>query len=242
MAASPPCFQTIEGVRLLTTPLFDLAIVSDEDGSASRYLAPWGSCTDLVLRRPQSITARALARWLLQKRWGLAPQQWHIHRAEGGAPVLVGEEGLPVPHLSFSHRGNWIGCGLCWQGSIGIDLELPTIKRDANRLAQAFLSVPEQQSVQQDGEAALLAFWTLRESFAKSQGQGLATALSVVPAQLLTARQSAVECVWNGSLWFCQHDMDYPLHWAVVHRVPLSTRLRINEVLMPPNAKLLDIR
>jgi 4'-phosphopantetheinyl transferase len=161
------------------------------------------------------MAVRALARWLLHHKWGYPAEEWLIERRSSGEPFLSRVEGLPAPHLSFSHRGEWVGCAVCAQGTIGFDLELPRKNQAALTGAEHFLSAAEQQWIAKEGASAFLAFWTLRESFAKCQGQGLSLALATVPGDVLAARNHRVYFLWNHKYWFCQQDRWQQLFWAV---------------------------
>ncbi|WP_193771080.1 4'-phosphopantetheinyl transferase family protein [Candidatus Magnetaquicoccus inordinatus] len=204
-----------QGIYLYAAPCFDLAIAQWHDPETRHRLTSWQTPSDLCLPQPQSMAVRALARWLLHHKWGYPAEEWLIERRSSGEPFLNREGGLPVPHLSFSHRGAWVGCAVSLQGTIGFDLELPRKNYSSLTGSEHFLSAAEQQWIAKEGEPAFLAFWTLRESFAKCQGEGLSLALAPVPRELLAARNHQVTFVWQHKHWFCQQGRWQELFWAV---------------------------
>jgi len=151
----------------------------------------------LARRRWQTAEARSLALGLLP-----AEENWRIEAEADGRPVLRDSRGGHGPDLSLAHSGGWIAAAVAKRGRIGIDLETPRPGRDPLRLAAAYFSAAESRLVAAEGEAALLALWTMREAIAKASGGGLAHALSLDGTALIAGRNG--HCHLEG--------------WRVAHR------------------------
>lgn len=151
-------------------------------------------------RQLQFLQARLLARSLLP------PGPWRIEADRNGRPLVVGEDGMPGPDLSITHSGPWVMAATAPWGRIGIDVETSRPGRDPQAIAQAFLSEPERTAVAERGEAALLAFWTMREAIAKLSGGGMAEALALDGASLIAGRDATC------------HGASGPLPWVLAHR------------------------
>lgn len=163
-------------------------------------------------RRAQSDAARRLAGALLAEATGVAG--WRILRDDDGRPRAAAEGAATLPDIALSHSGAWAAAALCRGGRIGVDIEVPR-GRDSGAIAAAFLSAPEQAAVGREGEAALLAFWTLREAVAKALGGGLAEALGFDGTLLAGARDGARLFDLGGCRVAVAHVADPRLHLAL---------------------------
>ena len=156
---------------------------------------------------------------------GLLPAgEWTIGAEANGRPLVIDGQGRAGPDLSLSHSGHWLAAAVCPRGRVGVDVETPRPGRDRAGLARAWLSAAEQARVAAEGEAALLAFWTMREAIGKLSGDGLALALAVDGAALAAARDGVCQGA-NGTLaWTVAHGRREGLHlalaWAAEHPAP----------------------
>jgi phosphopantetheinyl transferase len=141
-----------------------------------------------VLRRKQTLVGRAALRRLLTEATGVDGARWRLDREASGRPVARHPDSKRGPEISLAHSGLWTACAVASTGAIGIDIEVPNGRRDANGMA-TFLSDSERMAVAREGEAAFLDFWTLREALAKARGGTLLDALAFSGAELVNARQ-----------------------------------------------------
>lgn len=140
-----------------------------------------------VLRRNQTLVGRASLRRLLTEATGVDGAQWRFGRDARGRPFARHPNGEAGPELSLAHSGLWTACAVASTGAIGIDIEVPNGRRDANGMA-TFLSDSERMAVAREGEAAFLDFWTMREAIAKAGGGTVLDALALDGAELVSAR------------------------------------------------------
>lgn len=131
--------------------------------------------------RHSYVAAHALGRRLLSSWAGGAPQDWRFSVGEHGKPEVVVAEGAPRLRLNLSHTRGLAAAALTVGGDIGIDVEWLDRKAASPDLAQRFFAPAECDQLarvapEQAGEA-FLTFWTLKESYVKAIGKGLAHAL-----------------------------------------------------------------
>lgn len=162
----------------------------------------WGAASR---RELSSRHCRDLGRGLLP------PGCWQFGAEPSGRPLVVDGEGAPGPDVSFSHSGDWAAAAISFHGRVGIDLEVPRPGRRYLAIAEAYLSEAERRAVAAEGEAALLAFWTMREAVAKLGGGGLAEALSLDGTGLAEGRNGTC----RSDSWVLAHRDFGPIHMAV---------------------------
>ncbi len=171
----------------------------------------WNACTEddhrqaetrpSQRRREQFLLGRALTRRLLP------PGPWLIRPDCEGRPQV-----LSTPwQMSVSHAGDWVVAAIAQDTRIGVDIEIPKPHRPVQDMAAAYWSEAEYRSVQDEGEAAFLAYWTLREAVAKAEGGGMTLALGLDGAKLMPARGS--ETVFGA--WRVAHREAEGVHLAL---------------------------
>jgi phosphopantetheinyl transferase len=126
---------------------------------------------------------------------------------------------------------------------VGVDVEVPKQRRDARALAEAYLSPTELRAVAEEGEPALLAFWTMREAMAKLAHDGLAGALALDGAAFAKARNASCSGTRDGQPWVLAHRETARLHvaiaWTAEHLPPhaaalLASALEAAWIGLPP--------
>ncbi|MBI5119492.1 MAG: 4'-phosphopantetheinyl transferase superfamily protein [Rhodospirillales bacterium] len=131
--------------------------------------------------RESYIAAHALGRVLLSSVAGGDPRSWRFTIHDHGKPELVSPSGGPRWRLNLSHTRGLAAAALTPEFDIGVDAEC--LKRTPNcaALSRRFFAPEEAEflkSVPADRELeTFLAFWTLKESYVKAIGKGLAQPL-----------------------------------------------------------------
>jgi phosphopantetheinyl transferase len=146
-------------------------------------------------KRQQSEAAWARALTLLPN------GDWTKETGIDGRPRVIDSLGRPGPDVSISHSQEWYAAAMVAEGRVGIDVEAGGRARDWLAMARDCLSPEELRAVARDGEAAFLAFWTLREAVAKLGGDGLAAALALDGATIVAGRNGS--CGAHG--WLAAH-------------------------------------
>ena len=175
------------------------------------------------LRQRQSLLARQTARLLLP------PGPWVFDTEASGRPRILSSEDRPCPDLSLSHSGPWVAAALAPWGRVGVDVEVPKQRRDVRALADAYLSAAESQAVTEEGEPALLAFWTMREAMAKLSHGGLAEVLALDGARFASSRDASCSGLQDGLPWVLAHSATARFHisiaWMAEHLPPRAAEM-----------------
>lgn len=139
-------------------------------------------CRRPPLARSRSIWTELLARGLLATMSGKAPFSLSIRRDDRGKPYSPDGGG----YFSLSHSGAWVACSIGAAES-GVDVEYPRAR--AMDIAARFFRPEERQALAdappEERAALFLRFWTLKESYLKYTGQGLAGGLQAVDTAAL---------------------------------------------------------
>lgn len=141
--------------------------------------------------RNRTLWAELLARWLIAERTGQA--EVSIERDERGKPYSPSMRGV---EFSISHSGPWVACSL--GGAVnGVDVE--TDRGLSLDLAKHFFPEREYLTLKELSEhdpmgwrAAFLRCWTLKESYAKCTGRGLADVLRNVEREALLRGEAGI--------------------------------------------------
>lgn len=128
---------------------------------------------EVALRR---LLGEALVRFALKKCWNLTSEDYRIDRGEKGKPFIVGVENV---FFNISHSGDYVVCAVS-DREIGIDIE----KRAKTRMEVAgrFFhgeEVAQLKMLEEDKQDQLFFnYWSVKESFLKYIGTGLARPLN----------------------------------------------------------------
>ena len=122
----------------------------------------------------RSLLAELLIRYALKQEWQIE-KNIAFSKNEYGKPYLAE---LPNVHFNISHSGDWVVCVVDNQ-PIGIDVE--EIKSVDFKIAERFFAKAEYEALQKISESDRLNYffkiWTLKESYIKAVGKGLAIPL-----------------------------------------------------------------
>jgi 4'-phosphopantetheinyl transferase len=151
-----------------------LALLNDEERAQhQRYIPP--------AKRHEYLVTRVLVRTVLGKALGRAPAALRFVRNEWGCPALEPDSYSSPIHFNISHTDGLVVCLVSTEYRVGVDTELlaraPALLGLAPRVfAPAELSdldaLPEDERAQR-----AVRLWTLKESYIKARGMGLALAL-----------------------------------------------------------------
>lgn len=173
--------------------------------------------------RHQYLITRALIRTSLSAYFEVEPADWRFGNNGYGKPEVEFPD-IPGPiHFNLSHCNGLVMCGIAREHDIGVDVE------DAQRSTRAaFESLSSYFSVAEiDNLSALppdqkkqrfFDYWTLKESYIKARGMGLAIPLSKFSFQFEADRLSGFET---------HPDLkDDAAEWQF-WRIPMTARYRV---------------
>jgi len=152
----------------------------EERTRAARYLR--------AVDRARSIVARALLRLTLSRYAPVAPDAWRFVTNRYGRPELAevppGAAGL---RFNVSHTEGLIAVAVARDRDIGVDVE-DIDRRLTHDIAGRFFSPAEVHDLRQQPPEAqprvFFDYWTLKESYIKARGMGLALPLEDFSFQL----------------------------------------------------------
>ena len=177
--------------------------------------------------RLQHQMTRALVRTTLSRYADVAPEAWRFGAGERGKPFVSGPEGAPRLAFNLSNTHGLIACAVSQSfDEVGIDVEHRERVAEMRRLAEAHFAPPEVSAIRSESEAAIaerfFAYWTLKESYIKARGLGLAIPLEQFWFQLDDAAEVRIEMDERlgdepDDWWFGRYSLvdDYRLALAV---------------------------
>jgi 4'-phosphopantetheinyl transferase len=130
--------------------------------------------------RHRFLLTRALVRTVLSRYAPVCASEWRFEPDAHGRPVIVNDPPARTISFNISHTEGMIALAVTSDRAIGVDVELMT--RDISLgLAEFCCSAAELSALQTLPAAQrrrrLLTLWTLKESYVKARGLGLALPL-----------------------------------------------------------------
>ncbi len=130
--------------------------------------------------RHDALVTRAFIRDVLSQYMLGDPQDWRFTKGKQGKPEVI-EPSLPI-RFNISHTKELIVCAITLTNDIGCDVEYIPRKNDVLAIADRFFSKHETKALfglpEAEQRSRFFDFWTLKESYIKAWGQGLAIPLS----------------------------------------------------------------
>jgi 4'-phosphopantetheinyl transferase len=130
--------------------------------------------------RHQHLIARALVRCTLSQYADVPPEAWTFAANRYGRPEISGpiKTGL---EFNLSHTRGLVVIAVAWDREIGVDVENVEREGDYVHLAQRFFAPSEAAHVAslpaEQQKEMFFDYWTLKESYIKARGMGLALPL-----------------------------------------------------------------
>lgn len=184
-----------------------------------------------------ALITRAFIRTVLSQYADRAAQDWRFDKGEKDKPEIVD----PPFNLRFniSHTKGLIVCALAREFDVGIDVEDISRNSDVLAIADRYFSPIEVQELfsHEDDDikrSRFFDYWTLKESYIKAWGLGLAIPLDqfsfhIQPRTLIEGQLELIN--HNIQLSFDPRRNDDPQHWqswlfypSDSHRMALSIR------------------
>jgi 4'-phosphopantetheinyl transferase len=178
----------ISGPALLRR--YETLLTDDERTQMSRYY--------FARHRHQFLVTRVLIRTCLSSYFQVEPADWRFGKNAYGKPEIISPDGPWPLRFNLSHCNGLIMCGIARDHDIGVDVE------DAQRSTSAafdglstYFSAPEiaglvQLPVNQQKER-FFDYWTLKESYIKARGMGLAIPLDKFSFQFMGGHLTGFE-------------------------------------------------
>ena len=182
-----------------------------------------------------ALITRAFVRDLLSKYADVKPEDWRFEKGEKDKPEIIN---APLAlRFNLSHTDNLIICAVTLNDDIGADVENIGRNNDVLAIANRYFSALETRelfSLPEDQQRSrFFDYWTLKESYIKACGLGLAIPLvdfsfHIAPATMKNTNDQI-------KLSFAPHRIDYPELWrswilyvSDEHRIALSIKAQDN--------------
>ena len=194
--------------ELLTT--YATLLTSKETAKQQRY--------KFAKDRHDALITRAFIRDLLSYYADIAPQDWQFEKGEKDKPEIIN---CPLPlRFNISHTKNLIICAVTLEDDIGCDVENTGRSNDVLAIAERYFSPTESKELfalpvaQQRNR--FFDYWTLKESYIKAWGLGLAIPLKDFSFNINDTVQKHNDLFTikaDISLSFAEHRVDEPRIW-----------------------------
>ncbi|TMM44807.1 4'-phosphopantetheinyl transferase family protein [Colwellia ponticola] len=196
--------------------------------------------------RHDALITRAFIRDLLSYYADIAPQNWQFEKGNKDKPEVVN---CPLPlRFNISHTKNLIICAVTLDDDIGCDVENIGRSNNVSAIAERYFSATETQELFSLPEAQqrnrFFDYWTLKESYIKAWGLGLAIPLADFSFNINSATTNYNDLFTikgDITLSFAEHRVDncevwrswliYPtanIDEKQEHRIALSVKAKAN--------------
>jgi 4'-phosphopantetheinyl transferase len=192
--------------------------------------------------RHDALITRAFVRDLLSYYADIAPNDWRFDKGEKDKPEIVNP---PLPlRFNISHTKGLIICAVTLEDDIGCDVENTTRSNDLLAIANRYFSAIETKELfsltKEQQQHRFFDYWTLKESYIKAWGLGLAIPLKDFSFNITNAiaeKNNSFTMKSAISLSFAQHRVDNANRWRnwllypnnnEPHRIAIALRAKKN--------------
>jgi 4'-phosphopantetheinyl transferase len=150
--------------------------------------------------REMFLLGRAMARIVVGREIGAAPEAWPWREGPRGRPEI----GLPGAAVSFNvaHSGGVVVCALAHHVDVGIDVEDRRRAPIDRQLVDRYCSAAEAADILRTGPEGwhdrFLEYWTLKEAYLKARGLGIS--IHLADLSFTIGADAGVRVAFHGSL------------------------------------------
>lgn len=182
--------------------------------------------------RHDALVTRALVRTVLSRYIAVAPEHWRFAKGDNGKPEIV--DAPWSLRFNVSHTRGMIICGVARQYDLGVDIEHINRNTEVTDIADRFFSPVEVSEMFSlplaDQRNRFFDYWTLKESYIKAWGQGLAIPLDHFSFHINDANRTGATNR-DIRMSFAPERNDNPADWQswlfypnATHRMAISVR------------------
>lgn len=163
--------------------------------------------------RHDALITRAFIRDTLSHYMAIAPEDWRFIKGEKDKPEIAN------PHcdlrFNLSHTEDFIVCAITRHNAIGVDIEHTPRDNDILAIADRYFSPLEVDALfslpEEAQRSRFFDYWTLKESYIKACGLGLAIPLDHFSFHIGERNNATTNA--NIRLSFSPERCDYPENW-----------------------------
>jgi 4'-phosphopantetheinyl transferase len=168
--------------------------------------------------RMMFLCGRGMARELVARALGTAPDAWQWREGPHGRPEIASPE-TPLC-FNVAHSAGFVACGLALGGDVGVDIEDRRRAPVDRGLVRRYCSPAEADDIESQRDDGwhdrFLEYWTLKEAYLKARGLGIAVPLSEIS---FTRAGDAARVEFLGSLSGTDADWTLTLFRPSPHHV-----------------------
>lgn len=155
------------------TARYEAMLTADELDRYRRFV--------MAKTRHEHLLTRALVRSVLSRYAAVAPAEWRFDAGPHGKPFICQPElGWPLS-FNLSNTDGLIACAVSWGADVGIDVEDAARSVECQVIASSYFAPVEARALLALPGARqrerFFVYWTLKESYIKARGLGLAIPL-----------------------------------------------------------------
>ena len=136
---------------------------------------------------------RSMARTLVGRELGVAPDAWQWREGPHGRPEIAAPE--TDLHFNVSHSAGLVVCALGRARELGVDLENLERRPPDPALVPRYCSPAEAADIAAQGDSwrdRFLVYWTLKEAYLKARGLGISVQLADISFELNGDSQASI--------------------------------------------------
>lgn len=191
--------------------------------------------------RQSYLAAHALTRGVLAELLGVAPAELCFLLGPHGRPELSYPDRQPRLRFNLSHTRGLVACAVTLEHAIGVDVEQLERRVEIDQLARSVFSEAERKALAglspERRRVRFFELWTLKESYIKAVGQGLALPLRSITLTLDSGQQPCIALgapiADDGAEWWLHVREPVREYMLAVAVHASSVRLTVRE-LTPP--------
>lgn len=167
---------------------YDALLTAEERARQARFR--------FVRDQRRYLVTRALVRTVLSRYAEVRPEDWTFSAGPHGRPAIAAPRTVPVLEFNISHSADLVMLGVTSDRALGVDTESITARAaDIDGLDRYF--APEESAAllslpPPERRRRFFELWTLKESYIKARGMGLAIALDSFRFELTGERGLAL--------------------------------------------------
>jgi 4'-phosphopantetheinyl transferase len=224
-------------------PRYDALLTADERAKQARFR--------FARDQRRYLVTRALVRTVLSRYAAVRPEDWVFSAGPRGRPEISAPRPLPPLEFNISHSADLVLLGVTSGRALGVDTEsIAAREADIEGLDRYF--TPEESAAllslaPPERRRRFFELWTLKESYMKARGMGLAIALDAFRFELTGAQGLALhirpelgDTPGRWRLWQLVPRADY-LAAVCAARGDDEPRITVREVVPLAGEKIVDI-
>jgi 4'-phosphopantetheinyl transferase len=188
-------------------------VLSKQEAARSEQIKDQG-------KRREYLAAHILTHQMLAHFSTVAAADWHFVSAPHGRPEPAPDVSAGGLRFNLSHTTGMVACALSKDDAIGVDVEWMERSNNLQAIAGKKFAASEaacfNNAPQQDRQQIFFSFWTLKESYIKAIGKGLAEPLDGFALQLEPPTISFLNGQDNAECWGFDLFQPSPVHLAAL--------------------------